>query len=101
MFPLMAYCDVPFSDRSHGQSHSFSNSAMVMRAGDGGVHADQAEIDIVACRRLGNHRFHERLEDPGGRPHTEPVVDRRPGSVALRHVRQGLPVRNLHITALK
>ncbi|MDK0517589.1 hypothetical protein [Streptomyces sp. ML-6] len=42
---------------------------MVMRAGNGGIHADQAEIGVVACRGLGDHRFHERLEDPGGRPH--------------------------------
>ncbi|MEU9759062.1 hypothetical protein [Streptomyces sp. NPDC047985] len=37
---------------------------MAMRAGDGGIRADQAEIDVVACRGLGDHRFHERLEDP-------------------------------------
>ncbi|MFF4667943.1 hypothetical protein [Streptomyces sp. NPDC001282] len=42
---------------------------MVIRAGNGGIHADQTEIDIVAGRGLGDRCFHERLEGPGGRPH--------------------------------
>ncbi|ELP65801.1 hypothetical protein STRTUCAR8_01974 [Streptomyces turgidiscabies Car8] len=62
---------------------------VVMRAGNGRVHADQAEIDVVAGRRLGDHRFHEGLEDFVTRPRPEPVIDRRPGAVALRHIPPG------------
>jgi hypothetical protein len=62
---------------------------VVMRACNGRLHADQAEIDVVAGRRLGDHRFHEALEDLVTRPHPEPVVDRRPGAVALRHMPPG------------
>lgn len=62
---------------------------VVMRAGNGRVHADQAEIDVVAGRRLGGHRFHEGREDFVTRPPPEAVIDRRPGAVALRHIPPG------------
>lgn len=59
---------------------------VVVGPGHGGVHAYQAEVHLTTRGGLGDHRFHQRLEDPGPGPEVEPPVDGGPGPVPLGHV---------------